>query len=198
MASLKTEEAWNERVERWRIQKDSYFKRDPNSPVPARKRDAFDGLDYYPPDPAWAVTGRARRVEEGDPVEMEMTRGEPRRFLRYAQASFATPDGEEAEITLYYEPHDHEGHAPHEPHQLFVPFRDATSGSTTYGAGRYLEVENPFDAGDEEADVAIDFNFAYSPFCAYNEEYACPLPPQENWLDVAVEAGEKHEADSAD
>lgn len=101
---------------------------------------------------------------------MEMTRGGPREYRRYARAAFTTPDGSDAEITLYYEPHDHAGHAPHEPHQLFVPFRDATSGKTTYGAGRYLEVENPFDEGDAEADVTIDFNFAYSPFCAYNEE----------------------------
>lgn len=193
MASSETDQAWQERVARWRSEKDSFFKRDPRSPVPAAERGAFDGLDYYPPDPDWAVAARARRVEAGDPVEMEMTRGGAREYRRYARATFATPDGREEEITLYYEPHDHAGHAPHEPRQLFVPFRDATSGKTTYGAGRYLEVENPFDEEDKEADVPIDFNFAYSPFCAYNEEYACPLPPRGNWLEVAVEAGEKHD-----
>lgn len=198
MASLQTDEVWMERVHRWRREKDSYLKRAPHSPIAPKERGAFDGLDYYPPDPDWAVTGTARRVDAGDPVEMEMTRGDPRTYLRYARAAFTTSDGSEQEITLYYEPHDHHGHEPHEPHQLFVPFRDATSGKTTYGAGRYLEVENPFDEGDEEAVIAIDFNFAYSPFCAYNEEYACPLPPRENWLDVAVRAGEKHDADAAD
>ncbi|HIE21441.1 MAG TPA: DUF1684 domain-containing protein, partial [Acidimicrobiia bacterium] len=68
----------------------------------------------------------------------------------------------------------------------FLPFRDATSGKTTYGAGRYLDIDPNGDGT-----VTIDFNRAYNPFCAYNEAYSCPLPPIENWLEVSVEAGEK-------
>jgi uncharacterized protein (DUF1684 family) len=178
------------RVERLRREKDAYFKRDPHSPIPDEDRAAFTGLSYFPADPRWLITARARRVPEGEPIEMAMSRGGPRLYRRYARAAFRTPVGAEAELTLFFEAHDHAGH---EPHELFVPFRDATSGRRTYGAGRYLEAANAFQAGDEEADVTLDFNLAYSPFCAYNEAYACPLPPRENRLDAPVEAGERHE-----
>jgi uncharacterized protein (DUF1684 family) len=69
--------------------------------------------------------------------------------------------------------------------RLFLPFRDATSGSETYGAGRYLDLEAPGNGT-----VTIDFNLAYNPFCAYRSSYSCALAPTENWLTVPIEAGE--------
>ena len=68
---------------------------------------------------------------------------------------------------------------------LFLPFADQTTGSESYGAGRYLDPE-------EEADgtIPLDFNLAYNPYCAYNEQWSCPLPPRENRLAVRIEAGE--------
>ena len=71
-------------------------------------------------------------------------------------------------------------------HELFIPFRDATSGTDSYGAGRYVEAH---PLGQKR--YAIDFNSAYNPYCAYNENWSCPLPPRENWLDVPIRAGEK-------
>lgn len=68
---------------------------------------------------------------------------------------------------------------------LFIPFQDETSGNATYGAGRYLEGKIV------NGKVLLDFNKAYHPFCLYNFSYVCPLPPPENKLPVAVEAGEK-------
>ena len=72
----------------------------------------------------------------------------------------------------------------------FVPFRDKTTGQQTYEGGRYIEFESDRDleTGDE---IVLDLNLAYSPFCAYSETFACPLPPEENWLDVVIPAGEK-------
>jgi uncharacterized protein (DUF1684 family) len=67
----------------------------------------------------------------------------------------------------------------------FIPFRDQTSGDTTYGAGRYLDVEPNGDGT-----VTVDFNYAYNPSCVYSDGYSCPLPPIENWLKVPIEAGE--------
>ena len=74
-----------------------------------------------------------------------------------------------------------------DPKRLFIPFRDTTSGKETYGAGRYLEL-------DENASgiYTIDFNLAYNPYCAYNIDFSCPLPPEQNTLKVAIRAGEKH------
>jgi hypothetical protein len=67
----------------------------------------------------------------------------------------------------------------------FLPFRDSTSGGETYGAGRYVELE------EEGGGFVLDFNYAYNPFCAYAPHWACPVPPAENTLAVAIAAGEK-------
>jgi uncharacterized protein (DUF1684 family) len=69
---------------------------------------------------------------------------------------------------------------------IFVPFRDATSGGESYGAARYLDLEVEHDDR-----YAVDFNYAYNPYCAYSDAYVCPLPPGENWLTVAIRAGER-------
>ncbi|HEX2196540.1 MAG TPA: DUF1684 domain-containing protein, partial [Actinomycetota bacterium] len=75
---------------------------------------------------------------------------------------------------------------------LFLPFRDATSGASTYGAGRYLyDTIKGADLGTEDGKLVLDFNFAYNPSCAYDPRWACPLAPPGNVLDVAVEAGER-------
>ena len=74
----------------------------------------------------------------------------------------------------------------HEDRSLFVPFRDATSGKETYGAARYLDIEER-----QADDYVIDSNLAYNPYCAYSDDYVCPFPPQENWLTVPIRAGEK-------
>jgi uncharacterized protein (DUF1684 family) len=70
---------------------------------------------------------------------------------------------------------------------LFLPFSDETSGHETYAAGRYLDLEE--QGGD---DYELDFNLAYNPYCAYNEDYTCPVPPFENKLSVKILAGEKN------
>ncbi len=70
--------------------------------------------------------------------------------------------------------------------KLFVPFNDYTNGVSSYGGGRYLDIDIP--AGDK---TIIDFNFAYNPYCAYHDRWSCPIPPSENNLDIEVEAGVK-------
>ena len=69
---------------------------------------------------------------------------------------------------------------------FFLPFVDATAPDETYGAGRYLDIE---PIGDGK--FLIDFNYAYNPYCAYNDKWSCPIPPKENRLKVRIEAGEK-------
>ena len=80
---------------------------------------------------------------------------------------------------------------------LFLPFKDATSRTETYGGGRYL-----FDTAKNhlpvplletgETIMEIDFNYAYNPSCAYSPRWACPLAPPENVLPIPVRAGEKN------
>jgi hypothetical protein len=75
---------------------------------------------------------------------------------------------------------------------LFIPFRDATSGRESYGGGRYLwDSAKGADLGVEEGGMVLDFNYAYHPSCVYDAKWSCPLAPQENWLPVSIEAGER-------
>jgi len=162
-------------VRDFRDQKDQFFKRAPQSPLPPDKQQEFTGLSYYEPDESFAFTVDLQPAEPAD-VQISTTTGDVRTYKRVATAQFNV-DGESVQVALYSTGHD----------SLFLPFRDATSGSETYGAGRYIDV-----APDDDGTAVIDFNYAYAPFCAYSDRYSCALPPQENWLTVPIRAGERN------
>lgn len=154
-----------------RREKDDFFKRSPHSPI--EDRASFRGLRYYPPDPALRVPATFEPAREPRRIVMATSTGDDKEYLDAGLLRF-TLDGKDLTLRGYL--------SEARPDELFVPFRDATSGTETYGAGRYLEVPLPVRE--------IDLNFAYNPFCAYSEAYSCPLPPPENWLKVPVRAGE--------
>jgi uncharacterized protein (DUF1684 family) len=120
--------------------------------------------------------------DDPDPVEMETTNGPPVRYLRVATFAFDFRS-EECELHAYRQEDD-------DSNTLFVPFRDKTTGQQSYEGGRYMEFEPDRSLTDRDI-VTLDFNLAYTPFCAFSDTFACPLPPEENWLEVAVPAGEK-------
>jgi hypothetical protein len=173
--------AYEDAVEHSRREKDESFKHADWSPVPPKDRARFQGLSYFPTAAGWQVTAKVTRLPGSEVFEMASSTGAPRQQRRAARLEFSTPAGG-AQLFAYQDAS--EGHK-HGPETLFVPFRDKTSGTQTYGAGRYLDLEDP--AGGE---VRIDFNLAYNPYCAYSESYSCPLPPPENWLEISVTAGE--------
>lgn len=158
--------------------KDESFRMDEESPIPASIRQAFKGLHYFPPNPDMAVNARFMAETTSDTVELSSTRGEIRRYMRAGIFSFTI--GGRACSLVAFRPTTGEHRI------LFVPFRDSTSGITSYPAARYMEV---FDTGDSL--YVLDFNGAYNPWCAYNDRFSCTLPPQSNVLSVAITAGEK-------
>lgn len=173
-------------ISAFRAEKDAYFGSAPDSPIPAHNRGArFAGLRYYPPDPAFRVQAEVVLFDHPEMVPLGSTKGDVRPQTRYAELRF-TLDDEPCRLLAFTDP----GAANPDQTELFVPFRDATSGTDTYGAGRYLEtsVETQPD-GTRFAE--LDFNLAYSPWCAYNAAYSCTLPPAENRLNVSVRAGER-------
>jgi uncharacterized protein (DUF1684 family) len=169
-----------ENLRRNRAEKDDFFAEHPQSPVPPEDRDDFDGLTYFDPDPAYRVEATVTRHDDPDPVEMETTDGRVVRYLHVVTFD-SDIDGEAVTLQGYRQTGD-------DPGQLFVPFRDRTTGQQTYKQGRYMELEHEGELADA---VVLDFNLAYAPFCAYSDTFSCPLPPEANWLDVAVEAGER-------
>lgn len=160
-------------LEDFRRQKDEFFRTGAESPIPEGERGAFSGLRYYPENPGLKFLVPLERTPEQG-FEFETSTGEKRNYQRIGILKFAV-DGQPAQLALFQA----------ESGDYFLPFRDATSGKETYGAGRYLEV------GEKEGKFELDFNYAYNPYCAYAAHYSCPLPPAENWLKVPIEAGEK-------
>ncbi|MGH2542494.1 MAG: DUF1684 domain-containing protein [Ardenticatenaceae bacterium] len=163
-------------LEEQRAEKDYFFVHDPYSPLVPEERHDFAGLNYYPPDPSYQYTLDLQYAEP-DPVTFQTSTGAQQHFHRIGVITFEV-EGQPAQLAIYRS--DDHG-------ELFLPFRDATSGKETYGAGRYLD---PVDLGKDR--LLVDFNLAYNPYCAYSPDFSCPLPPIENWLKMPIRAGEKN------
>jgi len=165
-----------------REQKDTFFLIHPQSPIPFDEREEFKGLDYYPPDPDYRFELKLNEYPEKKKIKMSYTRGEEQEFIRWGEFQFKI-GGQEQVLQAYK--------GSPEKERLFVPFRDATSGKETYGAGRYLDLEAERHR-TAEGKWVLDFNKAYNPWCAYSETYTCPFVPPDNWLEVPMCAGEKN------
>jgi uncharacterized protein (DUF1684 family) len=166
-------------LDEFRAEKDAFFRDDPRSPLTAEQRASFKGLAYFRENEALRIRGELETegVDRNERIVMQTTTGGEQEYRRAGILRFEV-DGQPAQLTLY---------ASDDAHDLFLPFRDGTSGKESYGAGRYLEVEPPGADGQ----VVVDLNYSYNPFCAYNPEWSCPIPPGENWLAVPIRAGER-------
>jgi uncharacterized protein len=174
-------------IAEFRRRRNELLRNHSQSPIPTEERAKFTGIRYFPPDPAYRITTRLEPSESDEEIVIET--GGPDGDIRYRQGGvlhFSLGD-QECRLTVFSLIGYGGG--------LFLPFRDATSGHQTYGGGRYLfdtaKGAIPIPMPEIGAPlVELDFNYAYNPSCAYDHRWACPLAPQENWLEVAVEAGE--------
>jgi uncharacterized protein (DUF1684 family) len=169
-------------VAAFRRGRDELFRDHPQSALDDGQRERFRGLPWFPYDPEAKVEAELRPPENDG--ELAVDTGGEDGTVRYRRVGrLATPYGE---LTLFWTLGYGGG--------LFLPFRDATAGTETYGAGRYLTdtVKGTWGRGlvHQGDRVVLDFNYAYNPSCAYNARWACPLAPPENHLDGAVRAGE--------
>jgi len=171
---------------RWCAVRDALFAAHPQTPLPPGARRRFAGLSYFPYDPQARVLAAVRRRAPA-PVELADADGRAFSMTRFAAASF-TLRGRIFTLDLYWV----EGYGG----GVLLPFRDATSGRESYGAGRYvLDTVKGADLGSRGDRLVLDFNFAYNPSCAYDPRWSCPLPPAANWLGVPVRAGERMSTD---
>jgi uncharacterized protein (DUF1684 family) len=173
---------WKEGLEREREMKDRFFAEHWQSPIPAKDRIRFKGLDYFPPDSAYRFELELHEHEEKRVVRMAYTKGQEQDFLRWGEFRLKVGDKEQAIQAYKSDPAEE---------RLSILLRDATSGKETYGAGRYLDLDPEKDQAAEGKWI-LDLNKAYNPWCVYSEEYTCPFVPPENWLKVPIRAGEKN------
>lgn len=168
-------------VQAQRRAKDRFFAESHESPIELAERAGFEGLAYFAVDPAARIEGLTLGPYSGAAPErfaIPTSDGELRPARRAGSFAFEL-HGVACRLVAYVLD---EG----DPDTLFVPFLDDTSGSETYGAGRYLDLEP-----EPDGRYTIDLNLAYAPYCAYSPYYSCPLTPEENRLPVRVEAGER-------
>ena len=164
-----------------RVQRDMNMRED-GSVLPRKARAAFQGLNYFPVDSVYRMVVPLERLPRPDTVLMAESTGGAALHARVGHVALPLPSGGTTRLAVFRPESAPAG-------ELWIPFADATNGQATYGAGRYVDVQLE---GDSLA--VVDFNRAYNPTCAYNPDYACPLPPEENKLARAVPAGEKRPA----
>ncbi|NJN18743.1 MAG: DUF1684 domain-containing protein [Oscillochloris sp.] len=167
---------------RFRADRDALFRDHPQSALDPTQRRNFTTLSYYEYQPALRVYASLEPAVAAEPRVVELPDDGPIRLRRvgYVRPLIA---GQAVSLAVYWV----EGYGG----GLFLPFRDATAGATTYGGGRYLlDTIKGADLGVYTNQLILDFNFAYNPSCAYNPRWHCPLAPVENRLDLAIEAGE--------
>jgi uncharacterized protein len=162
----------------WRETRDELFRSHPQSPRPG-----YADLDYYDYDPSARALAELEDLEAA-PAAIETSGPEPMLFKPFARAHFELR-GEPLVLELDWLESYGGG--------VFLCFRDTTSGTGTYGGGRYLlDTVKGADLGQHDGRIVLDFNFAYNPSCCYDPSWVCPLAPPANRLRSAVEAGEKY------
>ena len=171
--------------EQWRSTKDELFRSHPQSPLGDSTRLSFAGLPYFPYDPAWRIEAKLEPLLD-EPLSFGETAPLGTRFRKAARLDFR-PGGPSVSLIVYWI--DVYGGS------LFLPFRDASGDDSTYEGGRYLidtaKGSDFYYLAGAKGRVVVDFNYAYNPSCAYDDRWSCPLSPRENYLDLAIRAGEK-------
>ena len=166
-------QSYQDQIEAHRLEVTTYMNEDESSPF--HSSDSVIQLNYFPINEAFKVVANIERIEGGESFSVPTSDGTLRRYRKFAYANFKMRNKPFRLLVLKTE---EEG--------LFLGFTDLTSDESTYGGGRYINL-----SFEKATQITLDFNLAYNPYCQYTAGYSCPLPPAENELSIAIEAGEK-------
>lgn len=158
------------------------FLKEERSPL---KEADLANLDFFEPNSSYRVQAKVSLLADQKAFKMPTYAGTTADYIRYAKVDFKL-NGQTLQLTLYRSiallQH------PKYKDLLFLPFTDETNNQSTYGGGRYIDLDLKTIKNGK---IEIDFNKAYNPYCAYSTGYRCPIPPEENNLAIAIKAGEK-------
>tara|TARA_R110002072_G_scaffold152494_12_gene302207 strand:+ start:704 stop:1321 length:618 start_codon:yes stop_codon:yes gene_type:complete len=155
-----------------------------HSPLSEEDRKNFKELDFFTIDSSFRVVAKFIRVDGEKPFKMATTTDRKPLYIKYGEAHFSL-NGEAQVLSIYRSLRLVKMEAYKD--YLFLPFKDLSNGIESYGGGRFIDLSIP--EGDS---IIIDFNKSYNPYCAYNARYSCPIPPEENNLEVEIRAGVKN------
>ncbi|HSD62143.1 MAG TPA: DUF1684 domain-containing protein [Ignavibacteriaceae bacterium] len=168
-------------VNKFRQEKDNYMKNDPASPFNHDSTIHFASLKYYPVDTDFVFKSKLNEYPVKDTIIVYGTKGEPRKTVKYGYVTFDYKNN-------LYKINVYKGTSSDGEEYYSIWFTDKTTGGDTYGVGRYIDFDiNP----DSNYVYTIDFNLAYNPYCAYSARYSCAIPTREDYLNLAITAGEK-------
>ncbi len=172
-------EDYLQKIQEARTEKDTFFKTSKQSPLKEMQKKAFEQLEYFPIDETYKVEANLERISEQEALRLPLSDGNEEIYIKYAWAKFTLKGTPQKLLLLKKSRQDP---------RLFLIFTDATSANATYAGGRYIDIPHK----RSESKITIDFNEAYNPYCAYNADYACPLPLAENDVKIEINAGEKN------
>lgn len=160
------------------------FLKEEHSPFYGKAEDLAN-LHFYKAKSKYQVVSTFTPTPDAQPFDMATYSGQVRKYVQYGWLDF-TISGKARRVAVYQslrlkEMEEYKDY-------LFIPFKDLTNTKTTYGGGRYIDLQI---SAIKEGQVVLDFNQCYNPYCAFKGGYSCPIPPVANHLDWAVKAGEK-------
>ncbi len=168
------------------------FASEEKSPLTPKDFKEFKALEFFKIDTTYSIMAKFVRTPYETPFIMKTTTSREPLYVKYGEAHFVLQDKEW--ILNIYQSQGLKTQPEYEDY-LFLPFTDLTNGETSYGGGRFIDLKIP--VGDI---IQIDFNMSYNPYCAYSSRYSCPIPPEENHLEIKIPAGvkkyNKHEANN--
>ncbi|MDQ6904869.1 MAG: DUF1684 domain-containing protein [Bacteroidota bacterium] len=145
-------------------------------------------IQFYDINEDYLITADFKKIDDKIGFEMNTSSGMKKKYFTYGVVTFKLFDS--VQHLFVYQSAALMKQEKYKDY-LFIPFGDATSGFTSYGGGRYLDL---VFSGIKDGKTKLDFNKAYNPYCAYVTGYNCPIPPKENLLTVAIKAGEENYA----
>lgn len=175
------EEKYVSRIESHRNRVNDEMKNDPSSPFNAKGKIHFENLKYFDVDPGFVFKSKLIEYDKKDTITVYGTKGEPRKAVKFGYIEFNYKN-------TGYKMNVYKGTSRTGAVYYSLWFTDRTTNDETYGVGRYLDFEK-----NENPDYVytIDFNLAYNPYCAYSPNYSCAIPTKDDYVDLAIRAGEK-------
>jgi len=174
-------EAYHQEISKFQFELNTEFANKEESPLLEEDRLKFHKLPFFTVQEKYKIEAKFRLTPNEAKFEMITTTERRPIYKKYGEATFEL-DNKELKLAIYQNQESSKN--PVYVNMLFLPFADLTNGDLSYGGGRFIDLEIP--KGDV---IIIDFNKAYNPLCAYNHIYSCPVPPAENRMEVAIEAG---------
>ena len=162
------------------------FKDASKSPLKNKDLKSFKGLDFFPLDSSYIIIASIEKTPDTPFLGMATNTEEKSYYRKFGILTFTLKE-KEMQLTLYESLEESEN--PVFEDYLFLPFTDETSGSDSYGGGRYMDVFK--SKINTNGTLELNFNNTYNPYCAYNDDYSCPLTPRDNHLSMEILAGVK-------